>query len=106
MQCKSSLNVIFGKLILWGGGTKRSINMTMLGKCIKNVNYFPAFSRSGREMLLPAQISRSSFPVRELRSLRTIVVPHLGSKQISLQPRATSNRGHLISNDFLSGPKV
>ena len=34
---------------------------------------FPAFSYSGQENLLPATISHSSFPVRELRSLATRV---------------------------------
>ena len=33
---------------------------------------FPAFSHSGREILLPARISRSFFPLLELQSLHPI----------------------------------
>ena len=58
---------------------------------------FPAFSRSGREILLPARISRYSFPVRELRSLtRTLkYLLHVKSAQEKFLPNFLHLQGHI-----------
>ena len=69
----------FWKITFQQGGKTKQSNLPYgwQFKCVcvrytVNLVPFPAFSRSGRKILLPALISRSSFPVRELRSLISI----------------------------------
>ena len=54
----------------WGCNAKSLFKYFLVHAVIMEIFFtFPAFSRSGREILLPTRISRSPFPVRELRSL-------------------------------------